>query len=106
MKSAYYALCAAGTAVPLLLFFPWLSEHGLAIHLLVRTAFDTPVSAFAWSDVCISGLALLVFMAQEHRRVVVPLIWAPVLGLLTVGVSLALPLFLALRESAAPRRAS
>ncbi len=106
MKSVYCALCVLGTAVPLLLFFPWLEAHGLAVHLLVRSAFDTPVSAFAWADVCISGLTLLVFMAQEHRRARVPAAWAPVLGLFTVGVSLALPLFLALRESAMHKSAS
>jgi hypothetical protein len=60
---------------------------------------SSPVAAFAWADVLISAAALVAFMAHEQVARPVRPIWLPVVGLLCVGVSLALPLYLYLRES-------
>jgi len=48
--------------------------------------------------VIVSGVALWLFVAIEGRRIGMRRRWAPLLGLLTVGVSLGLPLFLYMRE--------
>jgi hypothetical protein len=48
--------------------------------------------------VLVSSLVLLYFIRTETLRLTVAKRWLPVLALLTVGVSLALPLFLYLRE--------
>lgn len=105
MFYVYLALSVAGAVIPLGCFLPWLGAHGLALPLLLHTAWATPVSAFAWADVLLSGGALLVFIAHEQRRARTPWAWLAVLALFTVGVSLALPLFLALRERARTARA-
>jgi hypothetical protein len=99
MRSAYLALCVLGILLPYAAFGPWLFEHGLALHLLVHEVAGSPVAAFAWADVLVSAAALLAFMAREHRARPVRYAWVPVIGLLCVGVSLALPLYLYLRET-------
>ena len=75
-------------------------ENGLHAGLLVRQLFANRVSAFFGLDVLVSSAVLLVFMRVEGRRVRIRARWLAVAGLCVVGVSLALPLFLYLRECA------
>lgn len=98
LRAAYAVLAVAGTVLPLTQFLPWLVAHGLAFPLLLQQAFGAPVAAFAWCDVLVSALVLLVFMLVEGRRLAMRGVWLPVAGLCLVGVSLALPLFLMMRE--------
>ncbi|MDX2082088.1 MAG: DUF2834 domain-containing protein [Terrimicrobiaceae bacterium] len=97
MKTLYFVLCIAGTALPLAAFLPWVKVHGLNVPLLIVHAFDSPISAFAWADVLISAIVLIVFVFVEGWRLKMRRPWLALLGL-TVGVSLAMPLFLLLRE--------
>jgi hypothetical protein len=73
-------------------------EHGLNLTLLCHELFSTRIGAFFGLDVVVSAMVLLLFVFMEGRRVAVPLLWAPVLATLLVGVSLGLPLFLFLRQ--------
>lgn len=97
MQRVYFVLCIVGVALPLSQFIPWLSVYGLDLPLFMQQAFATPVAAFAWSDLFISAIVLIVFIFVEGRRLAMRHLWLPLAGLL-VGVSLALPLFLLLRE--------
>ena len=97
MRVLYALLCVAGTVWPLAQFAPWLAVHGLDLGLLLQQAMASPVAAFAWSDVLVSGLVTTVLILAEGRRLGMRRLWLPLLGL-GVGVSLALPLFLLLRE--------
>jgi hypothetical protein len=106
VKFIYLLLCIAGTVLPLSQFVPWLSAHGLDVPLLVQQATSARIAAFAWSDVLVSGIAVATFVVAEGRRLAMPRLWLP-LSCLAVGPSLALPLFLYLRErhrAAAPLR--
>lgn len=96
MQLIYLLLCIAGTALPLAQFLPWLPAHGLDVPLLLQ-ATSGSIAAFAWADVLVSGIAVAVFVVVEGRRLAVRLLWLP-LSCLMVGLSLALPLFLLLRE--------
>lgn len=97
MRIVYIILCICGAALPLAQFLPWVSTYGLDIPLLVQHAVGTPISAFAWSDVLVSGIAVAVFVVVEGRRLGMRHTWLPLLAL-GVGPSLALPLFLLQRE--------
>lgn len=97
MQVIYILLCIAGAALPLSQFVPWLSAHGLNVPLLVQQATSSHIAAFAWADVLISGIAVVVFMLAESRRLAMRRLWLP-LSCLVVGPSLALPLFLFMRE--------
>jgi len=97
MQIIYVFLCIVGTLLPLSQFVPWLTGHGLNVSLFIQKAVTTPISAFAWSDVAVSALVLIAFVLVEGRRLGMSRAWLSLLGL-AVGVSLALPLFLLLRE--------
>ncbi|MFE8595535.1 DUF2834 domain-containing protein [Archangium violaceum] len=97
MRTLYAILCLAGTAWPLSHFVPWLLENGLDLPLLMRQASQTPIAAFAWADVLVSGVVVVALVLTEGRRLGMRRPWLALLGL-GVGVSLALPLFLYLRQ--------
>jgi len=97
-KNVYLFLCALGIAIPYSQFVPWVLENGLPLGLLVRQLFANRISAFFGLDVLVSSVILLVFMRSEARHVRIRFRWAPIVGLCLVGVSLAFPLFLYLRE--------
>ena len=97
MQLVFALLCLLGTILPLIQFGPWLASHGPNLVLLSQQALATPVSAFAWADVLVSALVLLALVLSEGRRLRMRHPWLALLGLV-VGVSLALPLFLLLRE--------
>ena len=98
MKLAYAVLAVVGTIAPLSQFIPWLVEHGVDISLLLQQAFEPNIAAFAWLDVIISAIALLLLIYWEERRLNMKNLWLPALGTCTAGVSLGLPLFLMMRE--------
>jgi len=99
LKHVYLGLCILGTLLPYSQFVPFLYEHGLDGRLLVQQLFANRISAFFGLDVLVSSVVLCIFVRAEGRRMTLRHLWWPLLGLLTVGVSLGLPLFLYLRES-------
>ena len=98
MKKLYLSLAALGLVLPYGAFVPWLVEHGLSMGLLLEQAFVNPISAFAWLDVVISALALLVFIIADSKANRVAGSPFAIIGTLTVGVSFGLPLYLYLRH--------
>jgi Terpene cyclase DEP1 len=99
-KNVYLFLCFLGAAIPYWQFVPWVMENGLNLGLLVRQLFANRISAFFGLDVLVSSVVLLVFMRVEGRPLRMRFRWMPIAGLCLVGVSVALPLFLYLRERA------
>jgi Terpene cyclase DEP1 len=97
-KTIYLALCLLGALLPYWQFLPWLVAHGLNLPLLVRELFVNRISAFFGMDVLVSAVVLIAFMRVESTRVQIRRRWIPVLAVLLVGVSLALPMFLYMRE--------
>lgn len=97
-KTAYLWLCVLGTVLPYSQLVPFLREHGLDLRLFGEQLFANRIGAFFGMDVIVSALVLWVFVTVEGRRARMRRTWLPLAALLTVGVSLALPLFLYLRE--------
>jgi uncharacterized membrane protein len=97
-KTLYLGLCFVGFVLPYWQFLPWVAQHGLNLALFAHELFANRVSAFFGMDVLVSAAVLIVFMRVEGRRLSVQGRWLPIVALLLVGVSLALPLFLYLRE--------
>ncbi len=98
-KTIYLLLCFIGVLLPYWQFVPWVAENGLNMRLFVQQLFANRVSAFFAVDVFVSAIALLLFVRIENSRLRVRGRWLPLLAVLTVGVSLGLPLFLYLREA-------
>jgi uncharacterized protein DUF2834 len=99
-KNIYLFLCVLGVTLPYSQFVPWVMDNGLPLGLLVHQLFANRISAFFGLDVLVSSVVFLVFMGLEGRRLRLRFRWLPIVGLCAVGVSLALPLFLYLRERA------
>ena len=98
MRTVYGVLGAFGLVLPYSQLVPWLTENGLAVRLLVQEVAASRSGAFAWLDVLISAVALIVFILVEGRRLNMRYLWLPVVATFTVGVALGLPLFLWQRE--------
>jgi|SRR5580658_1538604 hypothetical protein len=97
-KSIYLLLCFVGALVPYWQFIPWVVAHGMNLPLFVRELFANRISSFFGMDVLVSAVVLVVFMRVESARLSIRRRWLPVLAVLTVGVSLGLPMFLYMRE--------
>lgn len=97
-KTTYLVLCALGLVLPYSQFVPWVAANGLNMHLFVQQLFANRIGGFFGMDVIVSAVALLAFARIEHSRIDIPGRWLPLIAVLTVGVSLGLPLFLYLRE--------
>jgi hypothetical protein len=99
-KNIYLFLCVLGIFLPYSQFIPWVVENGLHLGLIFRQLFANRIGGFFGVDVLVSSVVLIRFVHAEGQRLGVRRLWLPILGLLTVGVSCALPLFLYLREGA------
>jgi hypothetical protein len=97
-KTFYLALCLLGAVLPYWQFVPWVAQNGLNMPLFFHQLFANRISAFFGMDVFVSAATLLVFMRTESSRLHIAGRWQPVVALVFVGVSLALPLFLFMRE--------
>jgi|SRR6185312_2547883 Protein of unknown function (DUF2834). len=98
-KHVYLSLCVLGLLLPYSQFLPFLREHGLDLRLIGEQLFANRISSFFGLDVIVSSVVLWIFVRVEGRRLAMRRRWLPLVALLTVGVSLALPLFLYLREA-------
>jgi|SRR5580658_3097475 hypothetical protein len=98
-KTIYLVLCFVGALLPYWQFVPWVFAHGMNLPLFVRELFVNRVSAFFGMDVLVSAVVLVAFIRIENTRLSIHRRWLPVLAVLLVGVSLALPLFLYMREA-------
>ncbi|HYA24695.1 MAG TPA: DUF2834 domain-containing protein [Terriglobales bacterium] len=103
-KTLYLLLCLAGVLVPYWQFLPWVLQHGLNLALFTRELFANRIGAFFGMDVIVSAVVLIVFSRIEGGRLGIRNRWLVVLAILTVGVSLGLPLFLYLRQSTLEQR--
>jgi Protein of unknown function DUF2834 len=98
-KTIYLLLCVLGAVLPYWQFVPWIvAHHGVPMSLFIRELFANRISAFFGMDVIVSAVVLVVFMRVEGSRLGIRRRWLPILALLLVGVSLALPMFLYMRE--------
>ena len=98
LRYIYLVLCILGTVLPYSQFLPFLVEHSLDVNLLLKQLFANRIYAFFGFDVIISSLVLWVFVFVEGRRLNMRYLRMLIVCNLAVGVSLALPLFLFVRE--------
>ena len=102
-KNTYLLFCILGVVLPYSQFLPWVLENGLHVEFFFRQLFANRIGGFFGMDVLVSAVILIFFIRREGKRLGVPHVWLPIAGVLTIGVSLGLPLFLYLRERAMER---
>jgi len=98
MQWLYLVLAILGTLLPLSQLLPFLMTHGFDMPLLFRQLFQNHIAAFFGLDVIVSSVVLWVFVLTEGPRRGMKNLWLYIVCNLTVGVSMALPLFLFFRE--------
>jgi hypothetical protein len=97
-KGIYAALSVLGFVVPYYFFVRFVADLGLDLSMLIRQVFATPASSFFAADVIVSSVVLWVFIFREASKRSIRFWWICLVANLAVGVSLALQLFLLLRE--------
>ncbi|WP_317932870.1 DUF2834 domain-containing protein [Halioxenophilus sp. WMMB6] len=98
MWRLYSLLAMIGTALPYLAFIDWLSSAELSMASVTEAIFSNKLSLFAWSDVAISALALILFILVDGQKNQINQRFWAIAGTCLVGVSLGLPLYLAQRD--------
>jgi hypothetical protein len=101
MLKRFYLLGAiAGTVVPWWFFGHFVAAEGLNIPLFVSELFaNNPAAGFS-ADVLISAMVFWVWAYVDSQQHQIKRWWLIVPATLTVGLSLAFPLYLYLREDA------
>jgi hypothetical protein len=97
IAQVYLWLCVFGGLLPLRHIAMFFVEHGPDSREFIAQIYQTRVGAFFTADVVASAVVLAVFVAIESKRLGIRRYWVPYLGLI-VGVSLAFPWFLYLRQ--------
>lgn len=98
MARFYLLACFAGTLFPFAAFGERITHHGFSPILLITTIWQQPLALFAWLDVIVTALVLIIFTEVEGRRVGMSRRWVASLATCCVGPSLGLPLFLYFRD--------
>ena len=98
MARFYLLACFTGTLLPFAAFGEWITHHGFSPILMITTIWQQPLALFAWLDVIVTVLVLIIFADIEGRRIGMPCRWVPPLATCCVGPSLGLPLFLYFRD--------
>lgn len=98
LQTAYLLLCILGTVLPYSQFIPFLVEHGLDLNLFWQQLFVNRISSFFGMDLIITSIVLWIFIFSEGIRLKMSNLWIYIASNLLVGVSLALPLFLLMRQ--------
>jgi hypothetical protein len=98
-KAIYLGLAGAGLILPYWQFAPWVAQNGINMRLFAQQLFANRISGFFAMDVLVSAVVAIMFIRSEGARLGMRRLWAPIVAICAVGVSLGLPLFLYMRES-------
>lgn len=102
LRNLYLLFCIIGTILPNTQFVPWFLANGLNLELFFAELFSTKISGFFAIDLFVTAAVLITFVIAEGVRLRIkplfPVVGAVLLAMFTVGVSLAFPLFLYLRQ--------
>ena len=105
MKWVYAALCVVGTVLPYATAIPFRFLSAAGWLDAVTSMGANPAAAFAGADLAVSIVVFWAFVYRETRRQPLRWWWLCLIANLTVGLSLAFPLYLLLRELARERAA-
>jgi hypothetical protein len=99
MKKIIYLLGAImGTIVPYYFLIQFILQNGFDVSQFVQQMFANPIATMFALDLFISSFVFWIFLFAEGRRLEMGNLWLYVVLNLSVGLSLALPLFLYFRE--------
>lgn len=98
MKWVYGFMALVGLIVPIKEFVLWVIENGFNISLFLKQAMANRISIFAWLDVIICVLVIIIMTIHKKNESTMRGWWIPIIASVTVGASLGLPLLLFMQE--------
>ncbi len=98
LKHLYLILCVIAVILTYSQMLPFLAANNNDILVLFQQMFINQGVGFFSMDLLVLSLVALVFMIVETKRLHLKYLWLPIVAIFMVGMSLALPLFLFLRE--------
>ena len=98
MRTFYLVMAVLGTVVPWIFFGQFFAAHGFAPWSFVAGLFANGAAGGFVADVLISIVVFWVWSFADARRLGIGLWWLVLPAGCLVGLSLALPLYLYLRE--------
>ncbi|WP_395541851.1 DUF2834 domain-containing protein [Neotabrizicola sp. sgz301269] len=98
IRNFYLLMAAVGTVVPWLFFGSFFAQHGFALPLFLQSLFANGPAAGFSADVLISIPIFWLWSWRDAERQNVERWWLVLPASFFVGLSLALPLYLYLRE--------
>lgn len=93
-KRVYLWLAGIGFILPYSQFIIFLLENGVNLSLIIHEITEYRLSAFAWLDVVVTAVVVIVAVFDEKME----RWWLPVAASIFVGPSCGLPIYLFLRE--------
>ncbi len=97
-QAIYLILCILGFILPYSQLISFILENDFNFKVFVEQMFINHVSSLFTIDVLVSSVVFWIFLFKEGSRLKIKLLWIYILCNLTVGLSLALPLFLLVRQ--------
>ncbi|MGB3366664.1 MAG: DUF2834 domain-containing protein [Acidaminobacteraceae bacterium] len=97
IKKVHLLLLIIGAAVPLNYFVQFIVEYGFDLRMVFDQIHSSNILKFVASSVLLSSVTFLYFMYIESKKHKIYTWWICVIAIFTVGLSLALPLFLYIR---------
>lgn len=98
MKRFYLVAAIIGTLIPWFFFGQFISAEGVNLSLFLASLPANSVTSGATADLLISILIFWVWAYTDSRQRGIQYWWLTVVAGFTVGLSLALPLYLYMRE--------
>lgn len=98
IRQFYLAMAIVGTVVPWLFFGSFFAQHGLALPLFLQSLFANGAAGGFSADVLISIAVFWMWSWRDAAKHGVARWWLILPASFVVGLSLALPLYLFLRE--------
>ena len=99
MQVTYLILAIVGFALPCSQIIPFLVDHGLNLSLFWSQLFANQISSAFAVDLFTSSLVFWIFVFKEGTKRQMKFLWVYIVVNLIIGLSCALPLFLAMRLS-------
>jgi hypothetical protein len=99
LRHFYLAMAVAGTVIPWLFFGSFFASHGPDLLLFLRSLFVNGAAGGFSADVLITIAVFWVWSWQDAKKNNVRRWWLIFPASFLVGLSLALPLYLYLREA-------
>ena len=97
MQVTYLILAIVGFALPCSQIIPFLVDHGLNLSLFWSQLFANQISSAFAVDLFTSSLVFWIFVFKEGTKRQMKFLWVYIVVNLIIGLSCALPLFLAMR---------